>query len=58
MTNMLIKYYSVLRDVSKLETCLDGLLERLNDGSIKVIALKLFHMKIEIDFVRGYPNRL
>lgn len=42
LTNILINHYSVLRDVGKLEICLDGLLDRLNDGSAKVYTEHLF----------------
>jgi hypothetical protein len=36
LTNIVIKHHSVLREVGKLESCLEELLDRLNDGAIKV----------------------
>lgn len=36
MSDLMIKFYSVLNEVGKLETCLEGVLDRLTDGSTKV----------------------
>jgi len=36
ITDLVIKYASVLRDATKLDACVEKLLERLDDGSIKV----------------------
>lgn len=45
LTELVIKHCLILRDVGKLETCLDGLLERLADGSIKV------NLSVSVDLV-------
>jgi len=37
ITDIVIKYMTVLRDASKLNGCLDRLLETLEDGSVKVV---------------------
>ena len=52
LTHILIKHYSILRDVGKLETCLDGILDRLNDGSVKVSInlICYFHIMVCLDY--------
>lgn len=37
LTDILCKHYPILRDAGKLESSLDSLLDRLEDGSIKVV---------------------
>ena len=37
VTDIVIKYVTVLRDASKLNHCLDRILDKLDDGSIKVV---------------------
>jgi len=37
ITDLVAKYMTVLRDASKLNACLDRLLETLEDGSVKVV---------------------
>lgn len=42
--NLILKHHSVLRDVGKLEASLDSILDRFEEGSIKIVlhALELF----------------
>lgn len=37
ITELILKHYDVLRDANKLSTCVDCLLARLEDGSVKVL---------------------
>ena len=40
LTSLVLKHYTVLRDAGKINICLDALLERLEDGSVKVTKIK------------------
>ena len=53
MTDLMIKHHSVLNDVGKLETCLEGVLDRLNDGSTKVmkVIFNFFGMSVNYRYV-------
>ena len=57
LTELVLEYMVILRDASKLETCIERILEALQDGSVKVNvqALQCLH-KIHIDIPSLLPN--
>ena len=57
LTELVLKHMVILRDASKLEACVERVLEALQDGSVKVNiqALQCLH-KIHIDLPNLLPN--
>ncbi len=57
LTELMLKHMVILRDASKLETCVQRILEALEDGSVKVNiqALQCLH-KLHIDIPSMLPS--